>query len=336
MAADIVGVAAGRCGRRARRGGIYREAERCALGAFIACRIRQAVGKAVVAIGQRGGGRERACAAVVSGSHQGAIDIQLGAVGQADADKQTWRGVVCRGSRVARVGAGLAARIVGIATGRCGGLGRRGGVHREADRCALGAFIACRIRQAVRKAVAAIAQRGGGRERACAAVVGGSHQRAVDIQLRRVGQASTDIDAGRGVVCPCSRVAGAAAGDAARIIGVATGSCGGLGRWGGVHRECERWALGAFIACRIGQAVGEAFAAIAQRDIGRERAGAAVVGGRHQGAVDIQLRRVRQATTDIDAGRGVVGGGSRVARVGAGLVTDIVDVAAGSAGGCDR
>ncbi len=252
---------------------------------------------------QRGVGRERAGGRVVGGGHLDAVHVQARSVGQARADVHARRGVV--GGGCSTGGALHGAHVVVVAGGcRRGARGR--GVHGHAQRGTRGTFVAGGIGQRVRDGMRAISQGRGGRERAGDRVVGGGHLDAVHVQGRRVGQVLADVDARRGVVGGGCGAGGALHG--ADVVVVAGGRGRGA-RGRGVHGHAQRGTRGTFVAGGIGQRVRDGMRAISQGRGGRERAGGRVVGGRHLDAVHVQGRRVGQALADVDARRGVVGGG---------------------------
>ena len=199
------------------------------------------------------------------------------------------------------------AHVVHVAGWRGSRRGRRGGVHRQRQRGALAALVACGVGQGVGQRMLARRQRHGGRECAGGGVVGGGDFDAVHIQARGVGETGRNVQARCGVVGR-GRCAGGAL-DRAHVVHVVGRRLCGRGRCGGVDGDAQRRAAGAGVAGGVHIAVAKGVRAGAHRVGGRDGARGRVIGGGYQDTVYVQhgVGDTGWQCADVDAGCGVVG-----------------------------
>ena len=281
----FVVVVAGRCRWLGRRCGVYRDVQRRAGLAFVACWVGQGVGEGVCAFRDRIHWCERAGGCVVGRWHFDAVHIQAGRVAQARRDFDA-RGGVVRARRCAGV-RDHAAHVVHILCGRQRG-GWCRGVDGQVQRSALVAFVAGVAHVGHGQYPCAFGQRAVGRQGAGGRVVGGGSFHAVHIELGALNARGqrTDVDSGLAVVCG-GRCAGGAA-DAAHVVVVRCG-CARCGRQQRrINCECQGAAGRAFVARLVHQGVAQVVLSCIQRVVGRQGTSGRVIGGCGQHPVHVQ------------------------------------------------
>ncbi len=137
-------------------------------------------------------------------------------------------------------------------------------------------------------------------------------QDTVNVEFRGFGQTCTDVQTGGLVVGGRRRAVRVLDGTA--VVREADRRSRGA-RCRSVYRDVETGARLAFVACCVGQGVGQDVGAFAQRVVRGQRAGYRIVGRRGQDTVNVQLGCLGQTGTDVQTGGLVVGARRRAVRV---------------------